>query len=255
MNRAQAYGEKFAKIYNLRWSGFASSVAPSIQTYYETLPIADAHKTLLDVACGTGQLLSWFLERGYSCTGLDASEYMLAVARKNAARFAAEGRADFLRADASSFRLDRGYGVAVSTFDALNHLPDMQSLLGCFESVYHALVPGGCFIFDLNTKKGLRMWNAVSVEETDELFILNRGIFVEESGKAFAKITGFMKVEKDRFERFEQTAYNTVFSLRDVEAALIRSGFRDVRFSTIKDLNVSVMDPEELPRAFIVCGR
>lgn len=250
----QGYGEKFARIYNLRWIGFASTIAPVIHAYYERLPIAQSNRSLLDVACGTGQLLAWFLERGYTGTGLDASEHMLAIARKNAGTFAAQGRADFVHADASRFSLARGYGLVVSTFDALNHLPDGESLSTCFSCVHRALAAGGCFIFDLNTRKGLRMWNAVSVEDAEELFIVNRGIFIEESGRAYSKITGFAKVERDRFERFEQTAYNTVFGMRDVEENLLRAGFRDVKLCGSKDFSASVADPEELTRVFFVCG-
>lgn len=253
MNRIdQGYGEKFARIYNLRWTAFAGSVAPAIHSLYEKLPIAASNRRLLDVACGTGQLVSWFAEKGYTCTGLDASEHMLAYARRNAAAAVKAGRVDFVVSDASRFHLDRGYGLVVSTFDALNHLPDRDSLASCFSCVFQALAPGGCFIFDLNTAKGLRLWNSISVEETDELFILNRGIHAEAMGRAYVKITGFIKADRGMFERFEQTAYNTVFSMREVEQDLDRSGFRNAYFTTAKDLAARNDDPEDLTRAFIV---
>jgi SAM-dependent methyltransferase len=252
---AQPYGERFARIYNLRWSGFATAVAPVIHAFYKSLPIASSNTRLLDVACGTGQLMAWFLERGYTVTGLDASEAMLAIARRNAGRYAREGKADFVRADATDFRIQRGYGLVVSTFDALNHLPDRESLGSCFASVHRILAPGGCFIFDLNTEKGLRMWNSISVEETDELFIVNRGVYGEGMGSAFMKVTGFVKAEKERYERFEQTAYNTIFSMREVHEELAGAGFAGSYFSTAKDLSVKVHSPEDLPRVFIVARR
>ncbi len=244
----QGYGEGFARIYNLRWGGFASGIAPVIQALYENLPIAKSNRRILDVACGTGQLLSWFLERGYTGTGLDASPHMLAFARKNVR----EGRADFLCADIRDFHLAPGYGLAVSTFDALNHLPSRRDLAACFACVCAALADGGCFVFDLNTAKGLRMWNSVSVEETEELFIVNRGIFAEGMGRAYNRISGFIKAGDGRYERFEQTAYNTAFSMKEVAEDLQAAGFANHYFCAAKDLGCPVAEPEELSRAFVI---
>jgi SAM-dependent methyltransferase len=248
----QGYSESFARIYNIRWTAWVTGIAPLIAAYYETLPISAANKLLLDVCCGTGQLLAFFLDRGYTGTGLDSSEHMLAFARKNAGRQMRENRVDFIRADAADFRVKRGYGLAVSTFDALNHLSGRSRLSACFSCVKTALAPGGCFIFDLNTSRGLGMWNGISLEDTEELFIINRGIFEESLGRAYHKTTGFIKTAKGAYERFEQTAYNTVFRLREVKEDLTAAGFVDVRVSTSKDLAGNVEDPETLTRAFFV---
>ncbi len=248
----QGYGEGFARIYNLRWGGFASGIAPVIQALYENLPIAKSNRRILDVACGTGQLLSWFLERGYTGTGLDASPHMLAYARKNAGKSPGEGKADFLCADIRDFRFAPEYGLAVSTFDALNHLPSRRGLAACFACVRKALADGGCFVFDLNTAKGLRMWNSASVEETEELFIVNRGIFAEGMGRAYNRISGFIKESDGRYERFEQTAYNTAFSMKEVAEDLQATGFASHYFCAAKDLKIPIAAPEELSRAFVI---
>jgi SAM-dependent methyltransferase len=248
----QGYNESFSRIYNLRWAAWATGIAPTIAAFYETLEISASNRLLLDVCCGTGQLLSWFLNRGYSGTGLDSSEHMLAFARKNAGRHARENRVDFIKADAADFRLKRGYGLAVSTFDAMNHLADRSALSSCFSCVRAALAPGGCFIFDMNTRRGLGMWNGISVEETEELFILNRGIFGEGMKRAYHKTTGFLKTGKNSYERFEQAAYNTVFTMAEVREELAKAGFANIRATTSKDLFGSVEDPESLTRAFFV---
>jgi SAM-dependent methyltransferase len=234
----QGYNEKFARVYSLRWGGFASSVAPHIHALYQSLPIASSNKRLLDIACGTGQLITWFLERGFACTGIDASSYMLALARTNAGHYAEEGKARFIQADAAGFDSEGGFGLAVSTFDALNHLPGREGLRSCFACTFRVLEPGGCFLFDLNTIKGLKLWNSLTVEETDELFILNRGIF-----------------DGERYERFEQTAYNTAFSMKQTGEDLSAAGFRGVYFASLKDLSAPVEDPEELTRAFVVARK
>ena len=105
--------------------------------------LGQTNRRLLDVCCGTGQLAVHFLDRGYRVTGLDLSDEMLTYARQNAASYVESGRARFLAGDAADFALSEQFGLAVSTFDALNHLPDKTRLRACFECVNRTLAPGG----------------------------------------------------------------------------------------------------------------
>jgi hypothetical protein len=42
----QAYNASIAKIYNLRWGGFARHVTPFIRNFYEIKPISQANQTV-----------------------------------------------------------------------------------------------------------------------------------------------------------------------------------------------------------------
>ncbi len=247
----QAYGHSFARVYNLRWTDFARQIAPKLRAYYEATPLGHENHTLLDLCCGTGQLSLHFLDNGYQVTGLDLSDAMLEYARSNAAAYIITGQARFVQADAARFTVEEPVGLVVSTFDALNHLPDMEALRGCFRSVYTALVDGGSFLFDLNTRDGLRRWGGIQIEDTPDIMIVTRGLYDEESGRWFTRISGFTPVENGLFERFEETAYNTAFDLREVELALREAGFQNVRFTKGSDLNVQVEEPEREGRIFI----
>ncbi|MFX1355578.1 MAG: class I SAM-dependent DNA methyltransferase [Promethearchaeota archaeon] len=252
----QAYGPAFARVYNQRWIGFAERVAPSIRTFYESTPIGEECKSLLDLCCGTGQLALHFLEHGYTVTGIDLSEHMLRYACENAAPYVENGQARFLQADAADFTLDERFGLVVSTFDALNHLPDKRALRGCFASVCPLLYPNGFFIFDLNTRAGLlARWNGVSVQDTKEIMLANRGIYDEENDRAWTKITGFLRTAGGLYERFEQTAYNTAFDLAWVRDTLLETGWRSVYFARAEDLSLPIADPESENRAFIVARK
>jgi ubiquinone/menaquinone biosynthesis C-methylase UbiE len=123
----QAYNASFAKIYNMRWGGFAQQAAPLLRNFYETKPISQANRTVLDLCCGTGQLAVLFPEAGYRVVGMDMSAPMLAFAKENASRFLDSGQARFVQGNAQNFSLDERFGLVVSTFDALNHLEDEAS--------------------------------------------------------------------------------------------------------------------------------
>ncbi len=251
----QAYATSFAHVYNNLWGWFAIQLAPRILEYYECLPVSRWNRVVLDVCCGTGQLAAHFLKSGYSIIGIDSSEGMLKFARQNSADYVQAGQACFVRADAAHFALHTQVGLAVSTYDALNHLENMAELRGCFESVYGSLAEGGVFLFDLNTRKGLQSWNGISVEDSRDAVIITRGIFDEEIGRATTRITGFVPKGNGIYERFEETAFNTLFDVHEVKAALEGTGFHSVYFARSADLSKPVEDTEAERRIYIVAHR
>jgi SAM-dependent methyltransferase len=251
----QAYNASFARIYNLRWSNFAQNTAPKLRAFYETTPVGQANHTLLDVCCGTGQLALNFLDSGYQVTGLDLSDAMLDYARASAAEYIVTRQAHFVQGDASNFEMDSQFGLVVSTFDALNHLPDFTALKGCFLSVYPVLVEGGLFIFDLNTTEGLRRWTGISIEDSPELMLVTRSLYDSESQKAFMRISGFVLAAEELYTRFEETAYEVAFNLQAVREGLLETGFRSVRFARLQDLAAPLDDPERENRVFILAEK
>jgi SAM-dependent methyltransferase len=285
----QAYNSAFARIYDVRWTDHARYVAPLLREYYGSTEIGAENRRLLDVCCGTGQLAVHFLEHGYTVTGLDLSEHMLHYARQNAAQYVASGQARFVQGDAADFTLDDRYGLVLSTFDALNHLPDKAALRACFECVHRVLAPGGVFIFDLNTRAGLRAkWNGIRVQDTDDLFLMDTGAYDEDGNKAWVKITGFVRVSEDTrvsedmrvsrdtrvpedasdqdnahdreeafgkgglYKRFTQMAYNTIFEMAWVRSALLETGYSHVHFARLEALGTPMDDPEAEGRAYII---
>lgn len=248
----QAYNPAFARIYNARWASFAQNAAPRLRTFYESTPLGEHNRDLLDLCCGTGQLALHFLDNGYHVTGLDLSDAMLDYARQNVAPYLLTGQARFVQGDAANFKFDQPFGLVLSTFDALNHLPGWDALKGCFLSVFPVLAPGGTFIFDLNTPLGLRRWTGISVEDSPELMLVTRSLFDETTDRAFTRISGFVQAEDDRYERFEETAYEIPFELEGVKQALLDTGFIHVRFAKLQDLSAPLSNPEQENRVFII---
>jgi SAM-dependent methyltransferase len=252
--KMQAYNQVFARVYNSKWSGFARHIAPFIHDFYASTSIGQENKCILDLCCGSGQLALHFLEKGYQVLGLDLSEHMLTHARENARQYVETGQANFMQGDASDFALNQRFGLVISTFDALNHLENEQALKSCFACV-HA-VSDGFFIFDLNTRKGLKRWNSIQINEDEEdALIITRGIYDGQSDKAWARITGFMQVPNGLYEHFEETVFNSVFEMDKVKQALLDIGWRDVHFAQVQDLKTPIMEPEKEGRIFIVASK
>lgn len=251
----QGYGEDFARIYNMRWTHFAQNLAPRILAFYEAHQPAQAGTHVLDLACGTGQLAALFLDHGYEVVGLDLSPAMLEHARANNQVAVAAGRARFVEGDAADFELDERFGLVVSTFDALNHLPDFDDLEGCFASTAEVLAPGGWFIFDLNTRHGLQRWGGISVQDEEDLVLITRGVVVEEEGRAYTQISGFLRADDGRWDRFQEVAYNTIFALNEVAEALEDYGFAAVSFAAPRDLETPQGAPETHGRVVVLAQK
>jgi SAM-dependent methyltransferase len=247
----QDYGEIFAQIYNQKWGGFAEGLGISLEKLFAAEMVVFPEKTLLDLCCGTGQLSKHFLAGGYRIVGIDLSEHMLHQARENNAMAVADGRARFIQADAADFALEQPVSFTVSTYDALNHLPDMAALTNCFSNVYRDLCSGGLFVFDLNTRLGLMRWNHLDIREDENFFLVNRGEY-DGGARAFSRITGFMRQENGLYARFYEEVYNTAFFVADVDAALAAVGFSDTYHAVYSDLLTPLDDPEEFGRIFFI---
>ena len=251
----QAYNDTFARAYNRFWSAFANQHAPRIADFYERTEIGRFDRRVLDVCCGTGNLAAHLLARGYALTGIDLSESQLALARELCRPYVDSGQARFLQADASRFTVDGAYGLAVSTYDALNHLPDFEALKGCFQSVFPVLADGGWFVFDLNTRGGLRRWNNMHVYEMADMVVIDRGLYDGHGERAWTMMSGFLRNADGLYERFEQIAYNTAYDLAQVRQALLDCGWREAHFARGTDLSAPIAEPEMEERVFVVAHK
>lgn len=237
------------------WGGFALNVARKILDFYKETEVYRENKVILDLCCGTGQLAREFLKENFEVIGIDLSASMLDYAKENTEEYIKKNKATFIQADAGNFSLDAKAGLVVSTFDSLNHLESKKALKGCFESVYNILVENGYFIFDLNTRYGLKRWNSISINDSDNILIINRGIFDEEKNRAVMRITGFVKEEENLFKRFDEVIYNYVYDLKEIKNMLNGIGWREVYFANVNDLKNKISDPEKEGRIFIIAKK
>jgi SAM-dependent methyltransferase len=252
----QGYGEGFARVYNRKWNDFSRWIAPLAEQLFTAHdPAGGMPRTLLDVCCGTGRLAAHFLERGWRVRGVDLSPHMLAWAAENNRQAVSEGRASFAEADAASFTVPEPVSFATCLFDAMNHLPSLEAMASCIRRAHESLLPGGLFLFDVNTRASLLRWNQVSVQEDDEIFILNRGVFEPSMDRAYANITGFIREPDGRYARFSEVAYNTVVSIEGLRAAVAAAGFTGCHCADGASLDAPATDPESLRRAFFVCRK
>lgn len=250
----QEYGKVFSRVYDAHWGHFANRAAPQIETYYSQCNSGQGGKDVLDLCCGTGQLALYFLQKGYRVTGIDLSQHMLDRARQHCKPYVKAGTAEFVLANVSDFHIDHKVGLAVATYDSLNHLPDLASLARCLQCVRRALVRDALFIFDLNTRLGLLDWNRSSLVETEKSLIMSSGFYDGKGDTAVAQLSGFVATNGRLYERFREMYFNTVFDMEAVRNLLLEAGWSAVHFARLQRLSTSLPDPEAEHRVFVVAG-
>jgi SAM-dependent methyltransferase len=250
-----AYGEVSALRYNIfenRPSGFAKGMAPKIYNFYNKTAIRQSNNQILDVACGTGQLSSYLLNKGFDVIGLDYSPYMLKYAKDNNADSILAGHAQFVEGDASDFHFDRQFGLVVSTFNGLNHLSSFEQVKRSLKCVQKALVPGGYFLFDINTRLGLKdVVETVDLHDTDEEIIVRKRIF--DGGRVILYASGCF-LHKGVWHRYRETIFKIIIDTASLRQTMLEQGWSSVTY-TNSDFTNPAEDPESDPVAYVVARK
>ena len=128
---------------------------------------------ILDVGCGNGiPVARYFIRKGYSVIGVDISEKMLELARKNVPE------AEFYQYDMNNLDFKDSSFNAITALYSLFHVPK-EKHLAIFQNFYRMLKPRGILFFcvghqegdDLSTFLGnIEMfWSNYSPEKTKQL--------------------------------------------------------------------------------------
>jgi SAM-dependent methyltransferase len=250
------YDGLMAKVYDKLYSHNARAWAPLIQGFHESRSDADTlPRSILDLCCGNGILLRHFAEQDYECFGVDLSQSMLDRAAKTLTGVG--DRVTLLRADVTDFELPGRprVGLAVSTMDALNHLPNETDLVSCFRLVSEMLCPGGLFVFDLLTKEGLADDNKSGATVLPDSAVVSRGVYLEEVGLSHSRVTGFLRRSDGLYERFDMNTTRCEFAPDRVCDLLAEAGFAKVHLADMVDLATPLAVPDGRDRVFYVAIR
>ncbi|HVU12501.1 MAG TPA: class I SAM-dependent methyltransferase [Phototrophicaceae bacterium] len=98
-------------------------------------------KTLLDVACGTGQHLR-YLNEVYQGEGLDLDSELLKIARERCPGVT------FHQGDMVDFNLRKQYDVVTCLFSSIGYAKTVERLNSALRSIAHHLVTGGVAIVE-----------------------------------------------------------------------------------------------------------
>ncbi len=235
------YGKEFATVYNDRWPFWGPKMWPFlIQVVAKRKPDA---RNWLDLCCGTGSLLEFICEHGFSAVGLDISPHQLKYAKENAPE------ATFVRADVRDFSLPDKFDVVTCLFDSLNYLTTKKDLYRAFRRARRHLSTNGVFAFDMNTFDGLRKrWCRTSVIREPGRIIIVETSFDEKKALGRCLITGFLK-EGRLYRQFEEEHIERGYTPEEIDQLLQRAGFAFTKY----DVNTLSRPKKKSGRLLYVC--
>lgn len=183
---------------------------------------------LLDLACGTGTMSLIMAQKGYDVIGVDNSPEMLGEAREKA--FEAGEDILFLCQDMCSIDLYGTVDCTVCLLDSLNHLESEEELLETFKRVSLFTVPGGLFVFDVNTeyKHKYVLGDNTFVYDNDDVYCVWQNEYDDES-KTVEIFLDFFQEENGLYRRSSEYFSERAFSDSDIKNLLSEAGFTDIK--------------------------
>jgi len=230
--------QHFSEVYDL----FISDYEWCLRFIKETIrEYADNPRSLLELACGTGNLLQHFIDE-YEISGIDISASMLAQAKKKLPNV------PLFEMNMADFKLNRKFDLIICMFDSINHLLSYEDWLKTFSCVRNHLNPGGVFMFDMNTLERLdRISQSPGfMQQKDDVYLNMKVTKIDENAWNW-NVKIFKRVRDNLYELNEDNIKEASFSLQKVKQDLEMS-FGKVRIRTYEDGPNSVIG-----RTFFIC--
>ena len=203
-----------------------SAWADYIEKHFAKTPLPG--RTVLDLACGTGSLTRELALRGYEMIGADQSPEMLAeAAEKN--RGAAPIEPIFLCQSMEKLDLYGTIDACVCCLDSVNYVTDPKKLARAFQRVHLFLMPGGLFLFDVNTLEKLAgLDGQVFLDETEDAYCVWRAEFSRRICTYFMDIFR-LDPSTGQWDRGEELHRERAYTVEELTSLLEGAGFVDVR--------------------------
>jgi SAM-dependent methyltransferase len=131
-----------AEFYDTIYGAFKDYDAEATKIANLLRAIDPKYKTVLDVACGTGEHARLLTQAGFSVDGVDINADFVRIARrKNQA-------GHFVEADMSEFELARRYDVVMCLFSSIGYLRTLDRVASALSRFRNHLRPGGTVIVE-----------------------------------------------------------------------------------------------------------
>ncbi|MBT2598264.1 MULTISPECIES: class I SAM-dependent methyltransferase [unclassified Oceanobacillus] len=209
--------------------------------------------SIVDFGCGTGVITRKLAVQGYDLTGIDISEDMLELAKKETDPSLS---ISWLHQDITKLNNIPYMDMAISCCDVVNYIVNPSNLAEFFNSIYRSLNNDGLFLFDVHSLLHIEenYINNTFADVTDAaayIWFCQPG---DREGEMIHELTFFEEDQSGKYERYTETHHQRTFSVEFYKKLLFNSGFNNIQvfadFSFENKINV-----EEGERIFFLAGK
>ncbi|ACK73819.1 Methyltransferase type 12 (plasmid) [Gloeothece citriformis PCC 7424] len=245
-NSMRSSYNKLADIYNEIWDQpYDEEVIQLLEKFILRYLPQNAH--ILDLCCGTGNLIKPLIEKGYQVTGTDISESMLNYARSKVPD------TQLILSDARFLNIPPTFHGVIS-LGSLNHFLSLEDLKKVFQNVFDSLLENGIFGFNIamETMYSSEKWiDQVMTDVKDELIWIWKKKYDSET-KLCTKTITILELIDQQWQRSDKILLSTVYKTEEIQATLEEVGFSKIK---IYDLEKELNDTNKLGSYVFICHK
>jgi cyclopropane fatty-acyl-phospholipid synthase-like methyltransferase len=177
--------------------------------------------TLIDIGCGTGEMLCRFSQK-YESVGLDLSVEMLTIAKKKMKNLPSPCL--LFHGDMVDFNCGKKFDIAVSLFDTVNHLSSNEDLEQHLKTVKSNLNREGIYIFDIIDREFMTLMfpNRLFLDNRKKITVIWEHEI--ENGIDFIDATYFLKNKMGTYDKMTEVYEKKIFTDEEIKNAIKKSG-------------------------------
>lgn len=184
-------------------------------------------KTILDLACGTGNITNRLARKGYDMVGVDISCEMLIFAKDKSYDLGLDVK--YFNQDMRELDFSKKVDSIICMCDGFNYILEEKDLLSVFKNVHYLLKDDGLFIFDISSyyKIAEILGNNVYGENYEDVSYIWHNYFDEETNICELDLTIF-KREKELFRRHQECHFQRAYTREEIYNLLGKAGFESI---------------------------
>ena len=206
------------KLSQEEYDEFASEFSASRQIFWDELQFLKEHvhkkDRVLDIGCGNGRLIDLFENKSIKYTGVDFSEKLIEIAKKERGK-----KGKFIKANALNMPFENNSFDVIFSVAVLHHIPSKENRIRFISEANRVLKPGGVCV--------LTVWNT-----------LNRKFIGPHTEHLFKKITGNSDLGFGDiiipFGKQKRKRYIHSFTKRGLKKLFKENSFSDISVRNVK---------------------